>query len=186
MRGLSQGSPARLSPELAQRIAQECYGEVLAYCRRHAPVGHEAGDLAQEAFLRFVRRGAYREEGKPLAYLLVIARSVCIDAGRKRALATVALDFDPVDEGSALDGGPADCAFAANGLAADCDDPRLERALATLPPELQEAIELRYGAGLELGEIAQVLGLSRFAAGRRIKRALRILRREMEGEKDVQ
>ena len=94
----------RLSPDRAREIAEECYGEVLAYCRRHAPAGHEPTDLAQETFLRFVRAQGYRDHGKPLAYLMRIARSVCIDASRERRLQTVSLDFDvPAEEALATD-----------------------------------------------------------------------------------
>ena len=40
MRLHSRENP-KLNPQLAQRIAEDCYGEVLAYCRRHAPEGFE-------------------------------------------------------------------------------------------------------------------------------------------------
>lgn len=52
---LPRSRSKRLGPDRAREIAEECYGEVLAYCRRHAPAGHDALDLAQETFLRFVR-----------------------------------------------------------------------------------------------------------------------------------
>lgn len=152
-----------LDPDRAREIAEECYGDVLAYCRRHAPAGHEAADLAQETFLRFVRSGSYRERGKPIAYLMRIARSVCVDASRARRLETVALDFDVADESSA----PAD-----EGL-------ELEAALARLPDDLREAVELRFGTGLGLNEVAYALGISRFAARRRINAALKLLEEEL-------
>lgn len=165
-----------LSLERARKIAEECYGEVLAYCRRHAPAGHEAADLAQETFLRFVRTGSYRERGKPIAYLMRIARSVCVDASRKRRLETVALDFDVPDES---DG--ADVSGAADGGTFD----RLGEALANLPDDLCEAVELRFGAGLGVNEVARVLGVSRFSARRRINAALKLLENDLkEGDPD--
>lgn len=135
---------------------------MLAYCRRHAPAGHEAQDLAQETFLRFVRTGSYHERGKPIAYLMRVARNVCIDASRERRLVTVALDFD---------------------VAADAPrerDTSLDEALAALPAELREAVELRFGAGLAVGEVASALGISRFSARRRLNAALKLLKRELE------
>lgn len=156
-----------LSEEEARRIVELCYDDVLAYCRRHAPRGHEAADLAQETFLRFMRRGRYAEEGKPLAYLLAIARNLCADAARqaRRAPASASLDACP-------------------GL--DAPDPRDEVAdvelacmLARLEPELRDVIELRFGEGLKAEEAAQVLGVSRFTVRRRLKRALDQLRREL-------
>lgn len=151
-----------LGPEQAQRIAKECYGEVLAYCRRHAPAGYEPADLAQETFLRFVRAGSYREQGRPIAYLMRIARSVCVDASRKRRLETVPLDFDIAESGET--GG----------------DDAIDEALAKLSEDLREVVELRFGSGLGVGEVAHVLGISRFAARRRIDTALKLLAEELE------
>lgn len=151
-----------LGPQRAREIAEECYGEVLSYCRRHAPVGHEAADLAQETFLRFIRSQGYRERGRPIAYLMRIARSVCVDASRRKRLETVPLDFDvEAEEVAGVDLG-------------------LDIALAALPNELREALELRYASDLGVSEIAYALGISRFAARRRINAGLRLLRRELE------
>ena len=151
-----------LGPDRAREIAEECYGEVLAYCRRHAPAGHEPADLAQETFLRFVRAEGYRERGRPIAYLMRTARSVCVDASRKRRPETVSLDFEvAADERSEREA-------------------ELNAALASLPDELREAVELRYGSGLSVGEVAHALGISRFSARRRINAALKLLEQELE------
>lgn len=157
---MPKGGNRSLGEDRARAIAEECYDEVLAYCKRHAPAGHEAADLAQETFLRFVRAGSYRERGKPIAYLLRIARNVCVDASRRRRLETVALDFDVADE----------AATPADGAEAD-----LAAALAKLPDDLRETIELRFGAGLGVTEVGKVLGISRFAVNRRINAALKML-----------
>lgn len=159
---MPRNNPEGLGPDRAREIAEECYDEVLAYCRRHAPAGHDAADLAQETFLRFVRAEGYRERGRPIAYLMRIARSVCVDASRKRKLETVSLDFE---------------------VAADERSERevdLDEALAGLPDDLREAVELRYGSGLGVGEMARVLGISRFSARRRINAALKMLEEELE------
>jgi RNA polymerase sigma-70 factor (ECF subfamily) len=91
-----------------------------------------------------------------------IARSVCVDASRERRLETVSLDFDvPAEEGGERDA-------------------ELTGALARLPDELREAVELRYGSGLGMGEVARALGISRFAARRRINAALRLLQEDLK------
>ena len=164
------GQP-RLTQAQAERIAQDCYADVLAYCRRHAPAGHDAADLAQETFLRFVTHGAYREQGRPIAYLMRVARSVCADAARQHRLETVPLDLDVPDaQGEAQ-------------VAETDTDTELAEALAALPDELREAVELRFSADLSVGEVARALGISRFAASRRLRRALRLLG-EALGKKD--
>ena len=156
-----------LGKEQARAIAEECYSEVLAYCRRHAPAGYEPADLAQETFLRFVRARGYRERGRPIAYLMRVARSVCIDASRKRRLETVRLDFEiPVAERDEL-------------------ELELDAALSRLPDELREAVELRFGSGLGMNEVARVLGISRFSARRRVNAALKLLEEYLEeGDRD--
>ena len=56
----------------------------------------------------------------------------------------------------------------------------LDVALARLPDDLREAVELRYGSELGVGEMARVLGISRFSARRRINAALKMLEEELE------
>lgn len=151
-----------LDPDRAREIAEECYDDVLAYCRRHAPAGYEAADLAQETFLRFVRAQGYRERGKPIAYLMRTARSACVDASREKRLETASLEFE-VATGEY------------NEREAD-----LDLALERLPGELREVVELRFGLDLGVNEVAQTLGISRFAAHRRIKTALKMLEEELK------
>ena len=91
-----------------------------------------------------------------------IARIVCVDASRKKRLETVSLDFEvAADERSEREA-------------------ELNAALASLPDELREAVELRYGSGLSVGEVAHALGISRFSARRRINAALKLLEQELE------
>lgn len=73
-------------------VVEAHYDGVLAYCRRHTQTLDEAQDATQEVFLRFVRTAdRYHDAGKPLAYLLTIARNVCIDVDRARPRACVEL-----------------------------------------------------------------------------------------------
>lgn len=141
----------------AERLVGEHYADVLRYCRRHAPAGL-AEDAAQETFLRFVRaRSRYRERGRARAYLVTIARNVCADMARDRASSWAELP-------EALPGG---------GDPGEADDRRdLARAQ-------REALELRYGEGLTVGEVGAALGMSRFAAARALSAALEALRADL-------
>lgn len=77
----------RISEEDAERIVEEHCDDVLAYCRRHAPSWDEAYDATQETFLLFIRSlPSYQDQGKLLAFLLTIARGVCIDACRRQSV----------------------------------------------------------------------------------------------------
>lgn len=154
----------------AERLVGEHYADVLRYCRRHAPAGL-AEDAAQETFLRFVRaRARYREQGRVRAYLVTIARNVCADMARGRAAG-----WDELP--TTLPGG---------GDPGDTDDERdLAAALARLPRLQREALELRYGEDLTVGEVGKVLGVSRFAAARTIRAALEALRADLDVPADV-
>lgn len=154
----------RLDEEEARRIVEEHYESVLAYCRRHAPSSEDALDATQETFLRFVRSlPNYRDRGKPLAFLLTIARNACADSYRRRGRS-----WEPLDEETP--------ASAAGGSDAVRD------AILALPGEQREVLELRYDQGLGVQEVARVLGVSRFAAGRRIASALEALKAELEDD----
>ena len=155
--------------EAFDRLVEEHYDDVLAYCRRHAPSYDEAPDVAQEAFLRFVRSGRSPIEGKPLAYLLTIARNLCIDASRAKRPPAVPPDVDVPDRSPGAD------------PAAACAGSEVGGLIGALDPELREVVELRFDQGFKVGEIAQVLGVSRFAVNRRLNRALAELRRGLEG-----
>lgn len=157
----------------AERLVAMHYGDVLAYCRRHAPSRAEAEDLVQETFLRCVRSGRYIDQGKPLAYLLTIARNLCIDAARGKRVEALPLEVDVADPSPS-----SDPAAAANGS----DMAELIRALE---PGLRDVVELRYDQDLAVGEIAEVLGVSRFAVNRRLKRALAQLRRGLDARQDA-
>lgn len=157
--GTQQGA---LDETTARRIVEECYGRVLAYCRRHAPDGTDPHDIAQETFLRLARSGE-TDLDNPTAYLVAVARNLCADAYRSHRVQTISLDegpetADPRDEAA---------------------DVELSLALEKLPSELREAIELRFDQGLAVNEVARVLGVSRFAASRRLKRALALLKEEL-------
>lgn len=150
--------------ERTGQIVEQHYADVLRYCRRHTSNAEDAQDAAQETFLRFVRSApTYRDRGKPLAYLLTIARNVCVDLARGHAR-----DPEELPEG------------LPSPSSADGRDLDLARALERLRPEEREVLELRFDQGLRVGEVGQVLGVSRFAATRRIRGALDALRAELE------
>lgn len=145
-----------------RRIVDECYDGVLAYCRRHTDSPQDAQDVTQETFLRLVRsRSRYADEGKPIAFLLTVARNLCADRARSGRFQPGELD------GAIIEDGGAEGRFAAADVHLD-----VRTALGKLPEDLREAVELRYGQDLMVKDVARVLGISRFAARRRINAAL--------------
>ena len=70
-------------------------------------------------------------------------------------------------------------ALVADAPGPDAADLDLALALERLDPRDRELIELRYAQGLRVGEVARVLGVSRFSAGRMIRSALDALRKQL-------
>lgn len=148
----------------AERFAAAHYDDVFRYCLRHVGSKEDAQDVTQEVFLRIVRSGgSYVDHGKPLAYLYTVARNACADFHRTRHAATVEIREDVPD--------PA----GERGV----DDVAMADLLARLGEDEREAIALAYDQGLGVGEVAQVMGVSRFAVRRTTKRALAKLERMM-------
>ncbi len=165
-RGMPTGEGADRAAALAAEFAAAHYDDVVRYCGGRWPSWDVAQDATQEVFLRLVHSGArYERRGKPLAYLYTIARNVCAEAYRRCGPAVEPLEVDVPDP------------------AADRTAERLalDAALATLSADERDVLELRYGQGLAVGEIAMVMERSRFAVRRLEQKALATLKQEWEG-----
>lgn len=148
------------------------YDRLLRYCYMKVRDRGLAEDLTQDAFLRFFANRTYRDVGRETAYLYAIARNLCADHFRKHR--EIPLEELPPDVQAMSDAGKE----AGRML----DRLSVEQALDRLEDNEREIVVLRYVAGLKISEIAQSLGLSRFAVRRRLNEALKKLKKEMEGE----
>lgn len=130
-----------------------------------------AEDLLSETFERVLR--AHRRfdprKGSERRWIYAIALNLIRDHARKRGVEERALE--QVGAGVAGEGG---------GELSEVEDrDELSRALATLSDPEREAIALRYGADLKLGDVARVLGEGESAVEARIYRALAKLREQL-------
>jgi RNA polymerase sigma-70 factor (ECF subfamily) len=160
--------------ELIQRVARD--QDPQAFSRlydQHAPMvfglacrmlGHrqEAEDLLQEVFFYlWERAGSYDPaRGPVVAWILVIARSRCVDRLRRRSLRqdkerTI---FSEEEEGDALIALPEPGLPVLDALAAEERRALVGRALGSLPPPQRAALEAAYFEGLTQQEIAEKLG----------------------------
>ena len=147
------------------------YEKLLRYCIMLTRDRMLAEDLVQETFLRFWQSRSYRDTGKELAYLYVIARNLCMDEFRRHPT-------EDLDACSELAGDHR------QEPEAQLDRLTLEAALDRLPPELREMVVLRYTNELSVTDIAQIVGLSRFAVHRRLKEGLALLKEMLGGKTD--
>lgn len=144
---------------------EDQYDKIYRYCYFKVNNIQLAEDLTQETFLRFFNPNNYKEKGKPLAYLYTIARNLCIDYYKKDKKL---ISYNPA------------CITDYN---IDTFEKKyiLREAINHLSDDLKEIILLRYANQLKIGEIAELMGVSRFVIHRKIKKALNELQ-EIIGE----
>lgn len=143
---------------------QDQYDKIYRYCYFKVNNKEIAEDLTQETFLKYFSQTSYINRGKPLAYLYTIAKNLCIDFYRKnneQALDEEILGNDDIS------------GFETNFA--------IRQGISTLPNDLQELLLLRFANELGIGEIANIMGVSRFSVYRKLNKAfdkLKIILRE--------
>ena len=127
-----------------------------------------AEDVTAAAFERAYRkRGRWDpRRGTRRAWLFGIARNAALDELRRRGRQAT-LIAEPEDE----------AADTSSGAEATLRRAARRSALEALTPRERELVALKFFAGLENGEIAEVLGISESNAGTRLHRTMVKLRR---------
>jgi RNA polymerase sigma-70 factor (ECF subfamily) len=136
------------APEAFATLIRRHQAALRAYCGRRS--GAVGDDIAQEVFVTvWSRRANYQPGGRFRAYLFALANHRCSNSnrGRTRAALKHAAQEPPLAEGGALD-----------ALLAGERQRRLHEMLRKLSQEQQQALQLRYAAGLEYQEIAEIVG----------------------------
>ena len=141
--------------------------QVYAYVSYRIDDRAEADDATSETFERAVRyRDSYApSRGKPIAWLLGIARHVLADRRRRPAA---------MSELAARPSGDLETETV--------DRIVLRSAISRLSERDRELLALRYGADLKVSEIGVVLEMSANAVKVALHRAVDRLRRQLQGE----
>ena len=159
---------------LYRRFAGRIYGLGIVMLGNDAA----AQDLVQDTFVKLWRSADRydRSRGKLETWVLLMARSLAIDAIRRRVLEARTLDH--VDRPAEADEGPGpDDQVVILDLTA-----RARRAMSSLPPEQRAALELAYLGGKTSAEISDLEGIPVGTAKTRIRAALLRLREVMAPE----
>lgn len=154
-----------------EKIIAAHYGDIYKYCCRKLRDPAQAQDITQDTFIRFMdAAGSYADIEKPKALLYTIAKNLCLNWVKSAR----PISLDELESGDT----PAAEDFADESLQKLC----LSDAVSSLPEEQQEVLLLRYGQDLKVGEIAEILGLSRFQVMYRIRGALGQLEKKLRRE----
>jgi len=156
------------------RLYRSSRDDVYAYVAsllRDAPAAEEVTAAAFERAYR-KRHRFDPERGEPRAWLFGIARNAALDELRRRG------------RQAELTAEPEDLHARAFDEATEHSERRLavSAALERLEPGERELIALKFFAGLENLEIAQVLGIGESNAGTRLHRAMTKLREACDGD----
>lgn len=164
--GIAVGSREDLA-KLYRRTRAAVYGLALSYLKN----GAEAEDVAQDTFVKvWAAAPSYRPQGKPMAWLLTIARNLAL--GRLRTAARIQ-DLSEA-QWSAF-------SIESDSLTAD-DRTVLAAALGRLSDEERHIVVLHAVCGLKHREIAQFLGLALPTVLSKYHRSLKKLKTILEGD----
>lgn len=147
--------------------SKEQYEKIYTFCYFKLRNQEAAEDITQETFLKYFETTQYLEKGKKLAFLYTIARNCCYDYFRK-AKQTVDID--------SLPGVSAEIADSLETVIA------VRAAVSMLKIEEQEIVLLRFSNELGIGEIAEYLGISRFAVYRKLNAIEKQLKQTLRKE----
>lgn len=179
-----RGVDARLAERI--RLGQaEALGELydryastaLATALRVVGSREEAEDVVHEAFVAVWRKidRFDAERGALRAWLMTVVRNRAIDRVRARR---PKMDLEDADERSLLRTGPNPTWEAALARASASE---IQVALASLPEEQRQAVELAYFEGYTYREVADLTGVPAGTANGRLRLALAKLREALQG-----
>jgi RNA polymerase sigma-70 factor (ECF subfamily) len=148
---------------------------------RIVKVPHDAEDVVEETFWQVWKQASRYEpaRGSVQTWLLTMARSRALD----RLRANRRMREDSIDDSDGVSGTFATLAASANDPSLDAEHAERKRivlaALATLPAEQRQALELGYFSGLSQSEIAERTGLPLGTIKTRMRIAMQKLRERL-------
>lgn len=140
------------------------YDRIYRYCYFKLHNRETAEDVTQETFLRYFERYRHITQEQALRCLYTIAGNLCIDEFRRRPMETL--------EEARMDG----LLQEESGEERILTGIQVSQALDRLLKEEQEILLLRYVNEVPVTVIGHIMGLSRFAAYRRLAAAAKKFR----------
>lgn len=155
--------------ELYQQTSGVVYGFAMSILRNK----HDAEDVMHDAFIRiYTSAVTYRPSGNPMAWILTIVRNLCYNKIRAGKVCEDLSEYDDL-------AGPADDTEAA------LDRMVLEKVMSILDVEERQIVVLHAMTGFKHREIAEILELPTGTITSKYNRALKKMKKEMEGKGEV-
>lgn len=152
------------SKESLDKIIRRYYDSIYKYCYHHVQDKHTAEDLCQETFVSMLEHmDNYKHYDKFQNYLYVIAANKCRDFYKKKK--PILCEDMPEQKTETVLGE---------------EEILMKELVYKLPKELQEVVFLRFYQELKFRDIADILQINVSLAKYRVKKAVGMLREEME------
>ena len=163
---------ARVQPEVFGQLYQRHVAPIYRYVRTRTASGEEAADVTQGVFIKAMASLDRYQPGSPFtAWLFRIARNASTDAYRRRRK-LVGLDALPEPVLESMADSPEDVVLKQERLS------RLRTLVAGLDSDKQELLALRFGAGLTLRQIGEVVGKREGAIKKQMSRVMAALKEQ--------
>ena len=173
----------------ALREVYEAYLKLIfSVCINQLKNKEAAEDVASEFFIRlFQSAGSFRDNGHHKAWIITIAKNMCIDYMRKNGREMAVLD-EPDDEDRtrevSMESAGASPMFHSSdgpGMAEETlNRLTLEKAMELLSPKEKEVIDLKLTAGFTFKEISELLGMPQGTVSWHYNEAIKKLRRYLQ------
>lgn len=151
--------------ELYRQTDSAVYGFILSILKNR----HDAEDVLQDTYLQISRSaGSYRPQGKPMAWVLTVARNLARMRLRKEARSVPVEDLES-------------CGRPAAEESTDEDRLMLDSALRLLGEQERQIVLLHAASGLRHREIALLLGIPLSTVLSKYARSLAKLRKYWNG-----
>lgn len=158
--------------ELLNDIVQKYYDEILRFCIYQIKDAASSYDLTQETFLRFIRCVDTYECRNLKAYLIAIARNLCLDYWHGKLLTEPMEDYRQKE--AAWKEPEREFDRVENQMV-------LVELLSRIPVEQREVLVMRYYSDLKLSDIAKILGVNINTVKSRLRLGLKHLKKEASG-----
>ena len=153
--------------ELYSLVSTPIYSYVLSLIGNR----HDAEDILHDCIVKiYASAKNYRPQGKPFAWIIRIAKNLCIDRMRRRKKEAVSSLGDEADS------------LPVDPIADAEDRLMLQSFLSALSPEERQIVSLHLISGFTFREIAKALGNLAPTVMTKYRRALIKLRKEYEGK----
>ena len=173
----------------ALREVYEAYLKLIfSVCINQLKNKEAAEDVASDFFIRlFQSAGSFRDNGHHKAWIITIAKNMCIDYMRKNGREMAVLD-EPDDEDRtrevSMESAGASPMFHSSdgpGMAEETlNRLTLEKAMELLSPKEKEVIDLKLTAGFTFKEISELLGMPQGTVSWHYNEAIKKLRRYLQ------